>query len=211
VARSDVDVCNLALGLLGHGKVIRSLSDTSEEAIQCRLHYERCRTRLLREYRWPFTKAFLRPAGLDVERPGWRYVYAVPDEVLFIRYIFNGLRAEQQHNDMRVPFEIQAGEDGTTRRVLCTDYDPPNTSPAWPLGYYYTRDAVDPAAWPSDFEDVFAWYLASIVAFPLTKKAELAVYAREHLRQALGIAGMLTLAEQQAAPPPDPPELLARG
>ena len=56
---SKTDICNLALGRIGHKLTTLDLitADTDPDAMQCNLHYEQTRDALLRSYWWRFAGA----------------------------------------------------------------------------------------------------------------------------------------------------------
>ena len=63
---TNTDICNLALSYLSKGK-ITSMEDNTEEAAQCKIHYEHDRRLLLRQYPWGFAKRTVKLALLDTK------------------------------------------------------------------------------------------------------------------------------------------------
>lgn len=53
---TETAICNMALGKLGATRIKNVESDTSLQAIQCRLHYEPTRDALQRSYLWRFAR-----------------------------------------------------------------------------------------------------------------------------------------------------------
>jgi len=51
---SETSICNISLGKLGDKRIDNVETDTSLQAIQCRLHYEQTRNALLRSHLWRF-------------------------------------------------------------------------------------------------------------------------------------------------------------
>lgn len=56
MAVTEVSIANMALSRVGHHNQITALSDNTEAARQCNLHYEGARDSLLRSHPWKFAK-----------------------------------------------------------------------------------------------------------------------------------------------------------
>ncbi len=86
MALSITEICNMSLGRLG-AKRINDFNDGTEsspQAIQCRLHYEQTKKALLRSYKWPFARA-RETLSAKTETPDFEYEfqYALPIDYLF--------------------------------------------------------------------------------------------------------------------------------
>lgn len=80
--RSDTDICNLALGHLGEGR-ITSLDEDSAAARACALHYEQTRDQVLRSHRWNFAQRRAVLSRLsDAPAFGWSFQYELPADCL---------------------------------------------------------------------------------------------------------------------------------
>ena len=54
---SETSLCNRSLGRVGANQIRNVETDTSVQAIQCRLHYESTRDALQRSHKWRFARA----------------------------------------------------------------------------------------------------------------------------------------------------------
>lgn len=79
---SPTDLCNLALGHLGEGR-ITSLDEDTAAARACALHYSLTRDEMLRSHRWNFaTKRAELSRLADAPLFGWEYAYQLPSDFL---------------------------------------------------------------------------------------------------------------------------------
>jgi len=79
---SVTDICNLALGHLGEGR-ITSVDEDTVAARACALHYDAARDDLLRSHRWNFAVSRAVLAALVVDPLfGWSYQFALPANCL---------------------------------------------------------------------------------------------------------------------------------
>ena len=90
---TNTDICNMALSFLSKGSVKSMTEENTEEARQCRTHYENCRRLLLRSYPWGFARRKVQLALLDARFPGWRFVYRYPGKCLNIAYVYDEAQA----------------------------------------------------------------------------------------------------------------------
>lgn len=158
---TNTDICNIALSYLAKGRIMSLAEEKSEEARQCKLHYDICRKRLLSAYTWGFAKGVVRLARLAVTVPGWEYVYAYPQDCLRVSLIFDEESARNKEND-RMDFEtVNVG----TTKALAAD-----TEDAWAE---YVRDEKDPERFSVEFTEALARLLASSMAMTLTGNANL--------------------------------------
>lgn len=181
---SDTDIANLALGRLGVGQAIASLSEQSTPARLCARFYEQCRKEVLRAHPWGFSMSVVALAQVAGQTfPGWTYVYQYPTRCLMARYVGDeaGLRYAQsallscnwrQWNELQrkfMPFQVALKSDGASRVLLS---DVPNAMS------FYTYDVTNTGVFPDDFASVFAWRLAMEVGGPLRASADLVDRAR---------------------------------
>lgn len=89
MALSVTKICNLILSDIGSKRINNYETDSSKEAIMCRLHYEPTRDALLRSFYWPFAgdRATL---SRDVTDPDfeWDYQFLLPNDFLYLRSVF---------------------------------------------------------------------------------------------------------------------------
>lgn len=83
MALSETSLCNTALSKIGSKRINNIETDSSEEAIQCRLHYEPTRDSLLCMFKWPF--AIVRVVlSEDTNAPAfnWENQFILPTDFL---------------------------------------------------------------------------------------------------------------------------------
>lgn len=150
---SKVQICNFALGALGHKAFIQSLTEDSVEARYASLFYDQARQETLRAHPWNFAKATETLALLNVGVTPWSYQYALPSTCLKARYIVT------QDVNAKIDFEIALGADRQTK-VL-------NTNQEYAV-LAYTYDLENTSLFDSLFTTTMALKLASYIAEPIT-------------------------------------------
>lgn len=201
-----VDICNQALGRVGHTQLIAALEDSTNEAQQAALHFETRRDEVLVAYPWPFATRravlaqVLDGAGEPLARTDWGYVYALPADCFHVQgLVLPGDRNPPVAN--RYPFRIEAGEaDGTS--VLLTDLKDAEL-------VYTARRAVA-TAWPPDFVDALTWRLAVEFALALRKDPGAGAMALRAYKLALQRAAARAFNQSQPDAPPTPRAVTAR-
>lgn len=158
---TSTDICNLALSYLAKGRIMSMTEEKSEEARQCKLHYENCRKRLLSSYTWGFAKSVVRLARLAVAVPGWEYIYAYPQNCLRLNLIFDEQNARNKETDITDYETINVG----TTKAIATDIEN-----AW---VEYVADEKDPERFSVEFVEALARMLAYSMAMVLTGNAQL--------------------------------------
>jgi len=152
MAISETSICNAALGKLG-AKRITNYEDTTEssdEAIQCRLHYEITRDALIRSHFWRFAKAraVLSRDTEDDPLSEWDYQYILPND--YLRFISideeTGITSRKQRHSIE-------------GQRFFTDYSTVNMR--------YIRKVTDPAEFDPLFVKVLVWLLADEMIGPL--------------------------------------------
>jgi hypothetical protein len=224
VASSVVEICNLALSHAGAGGPIASLSESSNEARECSLHYASCRDTLLRAHRWNFAQRQQDLADLGTAVDGWAYQYQYPADALEIHHIRAGgydaarivwtgetLPALGPSSLGRslgtailyppVPFSIGVTGDGLARTILTDAYQATAT---------YTAAVTIVPLFDPLFADALSFLLASRVTPRLTGKMD-AQRANYQLYQSTLTAATTRDANEAAAPPaPEPDWIRAR-
>lgn len=157
---TNTDICNMALSYLGKGRIISMDDDTSEEARQCRIHYDHCRRMLLGKYTWSFAKRVTELALCAKTVPGWDYCYGYPGKCLAVRFIFDkDLR--RVVNGKKNAFEVAMLADN--QKVIMTDLEN-----AW---CEFTQDTVEVDLFSEEFIEALAHYLAASMALSLDGNA----------------------------------------
>lgn len=165
MAISDIQICNQALGHVGSKAFIEDLTEESTEAAVFKLHFDTVRDQLLERHPWDFAERTAVLAEIEVERPNWAHVFALPADC--VKALFLGAR--NQPPAMRPSFRVLS--DGTVSRVLCTNESSATLT--------YTARVKTPSAYDALFVEAFAWALAEKLAMPLTGKTDIAEYSRK--------------------------------
>lgn len=187
MSTTSTDICNLALSYLAKGRII-SLTQNTEEARQCSMHYDHCRKMLLRSYRWGFARRIEKLALTASTIPGWEFVYGYPSNCLAIRFVFEkdeAARKEVTKNQFDV-----AVVDGVT--VIGTDVEN-----AW---CEYTEDVVEVAKMTEEFVEALARYLAASMAMVVTGNAEMMNTNYQLMQVALQQAQVEAAREREQTP-----------
>lgn len=153
---SILDIYNLALSHVAHGKEVGGLTERSDEQRTCTRFYEQARDTTLRAFNWPFATK-IAALGLVEEDPNdeWGYSYQYPSDCLKVRRILSGTRVDTAAT--RVPYKII---DGTSGLLILTDQADAEIE--------YTIRADDPTKYPPDFVMALSFRLASYIAPRLT-------------------------------------------
>ena len=172
----NINIVNRSLSLIGANQITGSdlltTTDTSEEAIQAGLHYQDAKEYLLSAAYWHFAKrkiiltaeATTPPVTNSTE---WKYYYDLPSEFVTL-YKF----------EPRI-FDYTMYNDATLGWVLYTNY-------AGPLEMDYIHD-IDESQWPRWFRHLFQFYFASILALPITRKAEISREMKNQFIENIGV------------------------
>lgn len=159
MATSIVDIYNMALNAVGTRDDVSSPSENSREAEVCRRWYDNARDLILRAAFWPSAEAFSRLSVL-AERdeteawtssdpaPGFRFAYAVPNDLLVPRY---------QADFGRFTFGVY----GSQRAVMS------NTEQ---VILAYTRQQTNVGLWDNALLMAIVYSLAAHIAMPLHGK-----------------------------------------
>ena len=89
MAASETSISNMALGRIG-AKRINALTDTTQEAIHCRLHYDQARDALLQSHPWAFARTRSELAE-DATAPAfqWENQFILPSDFLRMIELYN--------------------------------------------------------------------------------------------------------------------------
>ena len=87
---TETSLCNMSLGRIGATRISSVESDTSLQALQCRLHYEPTRNALLRSHYWPFASARSELTQDDSDPDfEWDNQFDLPDDFMALRSIYD--------------------------------------------------------------------------------------------------------------------------
>lgn len=158
------DICNMALNHIGREQ-IAGMHEETEAARTCKIHYDLQRKVLLRAYNWSFAMKTAELALIDKTVPGWKYVYAYPNDCVMAHKIFN------KDNTWVVLRKNFAGNmdqvilNDNTKALVCDHED---------AFLQYTYDVKDANLFTADFVQALSYYLAAAIAVPLTGSQALA-------------------------------------
>lgn len=159
-----VEICNQALANIGIGAYIDSLSEQSEEAEQCNLHYPLARDYVLAAEHWSFAKKYVALAEVasttNTIHDNWDYQYRYPSDCLrILRLVTDGSRVPS----VSIPYEVQL--DDSDKRIIYTDQEDATIE--------YISRVTDPTLFSQHFADAVAANLGWRIAMPLTKNPEI--------------------------------------
>ena len=158
MAVNNTSICNMALSRIGAKRInaFDDDSDTLNEAIHCRLHFEQTRDALQRSHIWVFTKD-RETLSQDTESPAFEYAnqFLLPSDMLRYRMKHDGGAAS---NEISVySFSMETKADGT--KILLTDEDS--------VSLVFTRLITDPTKWDPLFIELLIIKLALKLLTPL--------------------------------------------
>lgn len=188
----DVDICNLSLNFLGKG-MINSLQDNNELARTCKLHYDRYRKILLKDYNWEFAQRTMKLQPVENfgdEVKGWRYVYRYPEECLQVIKIYDG--DDFKKDDHKNKFFVQTVDYKLGTKVICCDIENAYID--------YVENVTDADAYSEEFVEALSHYLAYGMAQALTGSEGKAQTELQYMQQALFQAKLRTAKEREHKP-----------
>jgi hypothetical protein len=208
MATSNANICNQALIRLGiRGALIDDLvADQHEEAEVFNAIFENVRDACLAAFPWPF--ATLRKtlnqiaAAQEPARDGWTYVYAVPNDCLQERKIWQtGYDPRGRRSDQEDPFVIEKASADDSRVLLC---DLPQVT------LLYTAKFTDSSRFHPVFVDALAWLLAAEAAPALTGKETKEKACRASFKEKIQEAQVAALTGQREDQPPETESIAGR-
>jgi len=167
MATSETTICNQALGRIG-AKRINNLTDGSEEAIHCTLHYEQTRDALLRSFWWRFAagRATLSQDATDPDFE-WDNQFDLPTDFMAFRTVFE---------DNNVPSKTTMRRYELEGLKLLTNEDE--------MEIRYVKKITDPAKFDPLFVELLVLQLALKLVMPLSEDKTL----RREIRDDIVIA-----------------------
>ncbi len=167
---SKLDIWNLALGHAGQTNQVKTDTENSLAAIQCRRYYDQSRKAALEGAEWTFANTFL--ALTDLGTPidnNWCYMYAYPNDCIKARRITidgSGTTSSRQIANERdqIPFEIAVRESDNTKVILTNQEE---------AILQYTRDVELVKLFTESYIESLSLLLGSRLAMPLTRKMAL--------------------------------------
>lgn len=163
---SVVDICNLALANLGDAATVTSIDppEGSVQAEKCAQFYPVARDALLEMHPWSFAVKRVVLADLGGTPPtNWEYRYARPADCLHAIAVYPEEPASEWDTQ---PFVQEM--DGTTRSIL--------TNAATATLKYIAR-VTETTTFSPTFVVALSWYLAYLLAMPITRNPDAATAA----------------------------------
>ena len=189
---NEVDICNLALNFLGKG-IIKSLSENTELARTCKLHYDRYRRILLKDYSWEFAERTMKLEPVEDfcdNLKGWDYVYRYPDDCLQVLKIYDG--DDHRKDDKREKFFVQTVDYRLGTKVICCNLENALMD--------YVSNEEDCNYFSEEFVEALAHYLAYGMAQALTGSEAKAQTELQYMQNALYQAKLRTAREREHEP-----------
>lgn len=177
MAGAPVDICNLALGVIGDHN-ISDLTEQSEEARTCSRFYEPVRRSTLLLHDWRFATGTITLPQTEFspnEDPlgKWVFKFMIPVDCLRVR------RIQKRFNEgCDIPFSVGIS-DGVN--VMYCNYDHPTIE--------YTIDVIDTKLFSPAFEQAFYYRLASSISLPLTQSSTVVQMVEQ--RASIGVASAI--------------------
>ncbi len=200
MAQSEVKLCNLALGRIGISQEIASLSESSNEAVQCKRFYEATRDRVLIEAPWRFCTRRRELADVGNPPDGWGYRSRYPNDCLFARRIINPA-VRTPPADQRIPFAIMEDVDNAALAIVTDEAN---------AVLEYTLKVTNTMLFSPLFDSTFAWAMAVEIAAPLKADVRFVQNAEQHYQMQLMQAIALSFNEGQEDAPPESEFVRAR-
>jgi len=86
----ETTISNEAIGRIGGARLNDYETDTSVEAIQCRLHYDRVKKVLLRSYEWNFAiKRASLSKNTTAPNHGWDNAFDLPNDYIRLKKVYD--------------------------------------------------------------------------------------------------------------------------
>lgn len=163
---NSIDICNLALSLLGEEPSIVSIDppDGSDNAGHCQRFYPLAVRKLHEEFDWSFAQKRVKLSELnyDTEKWGVKHVYAMPSDCVRIVKVY----VPDEHLYMPIDsteWRVEYNEQNSSRMIL-TDVD----------GAYvhYTALVSSAAIYPTYFVEALTILLAAYLVGPVKRESQ---------------------------------------
>lgn len=159
---SAVDICNLALSILGDSATVSSINppEGSAQAEHCQRFYPIARDTCLEMHSWNFaTKRIALAETNDADISAWQFSYAIPSG--YIRAL-SILPPDQPSEAQTKPFIIEANQEGTM--IIYTNVEQATLK--------YIAQITDTTKFSPLFVNTLYRLLASYLAGPIIKGNE---------------------------------------
>jgi hypothetical protein len=198
MATSEEEICNMALGHIGHTQFIDDLeTEQTAEVEVCNTYYKQARDFVLEAFPWPEATKYT-VLGLVENDPNcdWKYSYRYPDDCIFARRIVTAMG----RNDPNPPPFLSAADD--TGRVIYTNQENAEIE--------YTKKLEDVTQFRPTLTMALSWYLGALICPGLARDKSQADRAMQMYVLVISQAHARALNEQQQTPEPDSEFIRAR-
>lgn len=156
---SEVEICNLALQLMGRSIAITTLTPYDTPSRLCARQYPISRDAVLRAYPWNFAQRRDElSAHADTPAFEFSYMYVLPSDYLGNIRIYD-------NDDQRFKLETYVASTASTVKVILTDIGAP-------LQVKYTARVTDPTLFDPLFIDTLAAHIGASIAVPLSESGQ---------------------------------------
>lgn len=202
MAATDIELCNEALGIIGHKKPISSLTASTVESQQAAIYYPKAKALVTARFWWKFcerTVLLAEHATATDER--WDFVYVAPTGMAAPWAIWSGLRNPTA--DDAIPFQLgDAGTGSTPSPVILTDQEDARL--------IFTTNQLPIVSYPPHVQDAITALLAAYLCGPLPVDPHLAMGVKNESTRLLALAGALEANKGLRDVPQDPEFVRAR-
>lgn len=160
---SVVDICNLALSLLGDSATVVSIDppEGSAQAEHCKRYWPHALQSVLEAHPWGFATKRVKPAQLAQRNSAWSYHYALPHDALRVFAVLPpNAPDDYEEKGQAVPVAYQIEREGGQIHILTDQRE---------AVVRYLATADDPGLYPATFVDALVWKLAGMLAGSLRK------------------------------------------
>ena len=146
MANSEVEICNMALGMLGANQIM-----VKEDSQPCNVHYDTIRDAILEDVDWTFAmkRVVLKSPSTTTPAYGFTRQFLLPTDCIRV-------------------VDVNGSNDGWLKeaRFILTNDETIELS--------YVSRVIDVRLYPSSFVNAFAARLASVIATPITNSVKTA-------------------------------------
>ncbi len=193
----EATISNLALARIG-ADLIKDTSEDTPSSRQCKAAFAATRDELLRQAKtleFNFAQKAIslsEDAAYASPKNGYQYAYTVPTSPVILKILDVGANPNNLFETVGV---------GASRRILCnaiTTAGTPNL-----LDIRYIEQIIDPDSWDPLFRDAFVLRLASKLAIPLLKRADLTQFLQGEFAAIFNLAKLAS--SEESVPDETPP------
>lgn len=171
-AQNETKICNMALGRIGAQRIndISDTSESSEGAIQCRLHYSQTRDSLIRSHWWRFARgrAILSANVTDEPLGEWDNSYDLPVDFMAMKNPYEGVVSGE--TELMYTYSIEG-------KQILSNQDS--------MYIRYIKRVTDPTQFDPLFVEVLVLQLALKMIMPLAGAGTKATILRQELKEDL--------------------------